>query len=113
MKSGILVVLLVLASCSGAPPRFDSIPSVICEDYVGRGWSTLSAPPVNSEQLVGLLDRPGLEAKSALWFRRSGETTAVCFYGSSVCDSEAHVFRKTEAGWEVDNSDVAEWICVA
>ena len=113
MKSALFVLPLVLAACSGAPPRFDSIPTVICEKYLGRGWEIVPAPPANAAHLLGLLDRPGLRSKSAIWYRRSNETTAVCLFGSSVCDSEAHVFRRSGTDWKNDDSEVAEWICVA
>ena len=114
MKSGLFVLPLTLASCSGAPPRFDSMPSVICEDFLGRGWATLQAPPAYADDLMRLLDRPGLaENKSSMWFHRENQIVAVCFYGTSVCDSEAHVFRRSGTEWKVDNSDVADWICVA
>ena len=113
MKCGLFVLPLFLAACAGAPPRFDSIPTVICEKYLGRGWEIVPAPPANAAHLLGLLDRPVLGSKSAIWYRRPDEATAVCFYGSSVCESEAHVFRPSGADWNNDDSEVAEWICVA
>ncbi len=113
MKSVVLLLPLILSSCSGAPPRHDSFPSVICEQLIGRGWTPLAAPPENSGQLQGLLRRPGLSNWSALWFLGQDDSVAVCYYASDVCGSEAHVFRRSGAQWIIDDSGVADWICVA
>jgi hypothetical protein len=113
MKRATLFLPLVLASCSSAPPRYDAFPSVVCEKLVGRGWSTLPAAPTNAGSLLRLLNKPHLAAADALWFLRDDGATAVCAYGSDVCGSEAHVFRRSGTDWIVDDSGLPTWICVA